>query len=305
MLKKIAFFLFLGFGLTFLACAQTADQAWLKYDLQGRKLFVPIAVRALGASPQEKAAVSELNHNLGDLAGERSGLSARAREALGGQTVLGTVQEMRNAYPNLPIPTDLEPEGYWTYWNGERGDKQIIAVVGADPAGVLYGTFALLRFPITGPDLRPQTNQMRSHPTMPIRWTNEWNNLNGSIERGYAGRSIFFDNDKVVADLTRAGEYARLLASIATSRTLSQGRLWARRSGALRDTDTLDRESIRKLRCAVSIRMLSVWVPKKSHRVVRSAGRGLMSTLCEINSWPSPSLGCSRSEHRAKLTGLS
>ena len=38
--------------------------------------------------------------------------------------------------------------------------------------------------------------------------------MDGSIERGYAGRSIFFENGHVRADLTRARAYARLLASI-------------------------------------------------------------------------------------------
>src|SRR4029450_9403280 len=36
----------------------------------------------------------------------------------------------------------------------------------------------------------------------------------GSIERGYGGRSIFFDGGEVIQDLRLAGEYARLLASI-------------------------------------------------------------------------------------------
>ena len=48
----------------------------------------------------------------------------------------------------------------------------------------------------------------------PVRWVNQWDNLDGSIERGYGGRSIFFENRKVRADLTRAAEYARLLASV-------------------------------------------------------------------------------------------
>ena len=55
------------------------------------------------------------------------------------------------------------------------------------------------------------------------------------------------------------------------------------------------------VRCAVSIRTLSVWVPRKSRRTVRSAGRGLISTLCETSCCPSPLLGSSRSEQRAKL----
>src|ERR1700722_7052962 len=100
-------------------------------------------------------------------------------------------------------------------------------------------------------------------------------------------------------------EGPRLVASKATSRTLSHGRLCAVRSGALRETETLDRESIRRLRCGVSISTLSVWVPKKSCRTVRSAGRGRISTVCETNCCPLPLLGSSRSEHRAKLTGLS
>jgi hypothetical protein len=89
------------------------------------------------------------------------------------------------------------------------------------------------------------------------------------------------------------------------SRTLSQDGLGAVRPGALRDTETRDLESMRKCRCAVSITTLSVSVPKKSRLAVRWDGRGLMSTVCEINCCPSPVLGSSRSEQRAKLTALS
>ena len=49
---------------------------------------------------------------------------------------------------------------------------------------------------------------------MPIRWIDEWDNIDGSIERGYAGRSIFFDAGHVRTDLVSVTEYARLLASI-------------------------------------------------------------------------------------------
>ena len=95
------------------------------------------------------------------------------------------------------------------------------------------------------------------------------------------------------------------MASNATSRMSSHDGLGAVRSGAWRETETRERESIRKLRCAASISTLSVWVPKKSCRTVRSAGRGRISTEWEINCCPSPDFGSSRSEHRAKLTGLS
>ena len=49
---------------------------------------------------------------------------------------------------------------------------------------------------------------------MPIRWVDEWDNPDGSIERGYAGRSIFFEGGNVRDDLKPVAEYARLLASV-------------------------------------------------------------------------------------------
>ena len=49
---------------------------------------------------------------------------------------------------------------------------------------------------------------------MPIRWVDEWDNPDGTIERGYAGRSIFFEGGNVREDLAPVAEYARLLASV-------------------------------------------------------------------------------------------
>jgi alpha-glucuronidase len=49
---------------------------------------------------------------------------------------------------------------------------------------------------------------------MPIRWVDEWDNPDGSIERGYAGRSIFFEGGNVREDLAPVAEYGRLLASV-------------------------------------------------------------------------------------------
>ena len=46
------------------------------------------------------------------------------------------------------------------------------------------------------------------------RWVNQWDNLDGSIERGYGGRSIFWDRCTRAQDLTRVAEYGRLLASL-------------------------------------------------------------------------------------------
>lgn len=43
---------------------------------------------------------------------------------------------------------------------------------------------------------------------------NHWDNLNGNIERGYAGKSIFYRNYELVDNLDRIRDYARLLSSV-------------------------------------------------------------------------------------------
>ena len=193
--------------------AQTADQAWLRYPSSGRFIF-PREVRALGPGLLEQSAVQELKRCLGSLAS--GSLTARASEAVAGQTIVGTVGELRKAYPQFPVPTDLEPQGYWINWQA-FGDKTQLVIAGADEPGVLYGTFAFLRpHEISGDPANNNLHDhpLRSNPALKIRWVDEWDNPDGSIERGYAGRSIFFERGNVRDDLASVAEYGRLLASI-------------------------------------------------------------------------------------------
>jgi alpha-glucuronidase len=85
-------------------------------------------------------------------------------------------------------------------------------ITGSTDRAVLYGSFSLLRKIAQG-DSVAQLDEVQT-PSAPIRWVNQWDNLDGTIERGYAGPSIFFEKRHVRADLERASEYARLLASI-------------------------------------------------------------------------------------------
>ncbi len=87
-----------------------------------------------------------------------------------------------------------------------------ISVDAKDDRGLLYGMFALLRKIQIGDAIAKLDEQQA--PYAPIRWVNEWDNIDGSIERGYGGRSIFWDGGHARADLTRVSDYARLLASL-------------------------------------------------------------------------------------------
>jgi alpha-glucuronidase len=209
---KIAFLLVMAGILLgpFVSPAQTpsSDPAWLRYAAVhahvSNRAPVPAHVRALGTGGLEESAAQELALGIASITGALPDQSS-------GETVVGTVEEVRKEYPSLPVPQSITSEGFWldrTLWHGHP----LVVVAGADERGVLYGAFALLRRIATGADLT-QLN-LSDQPAMPIRWVDEWDNANGTVERGYGGRSIFFEGGKVRDDLTLAGDYARLLASV-------------------------------------------------------------------------------------------
>jgi alpha-glucuronidase len=125
--------------------------------------------------------------------------------------VLGIVADLAQASPDIREPSGLQPDGYCFRVTHLFG-KPVLLVGAITDRGVLYGVFALLRRVA----LRQEISSLDivENPSAPIRWTNDWDNLDGSIERGYGGRSIFFADGDVVSDLTRVKEYARLLASV-------------------------------------------------------------------------------------------
>jgi alpha-glucuronidase len=224
-LKKIDFagraiqcaFLLTALSAATLACvAQTADQAWLRYASNSPRMIIPLNIRALGGGAVEQSAVAELKRSVADVANAKA--SARTNQVFAGETVVGTAAEVRKAYPSVPVPADLGAEEYWVYSkdSGRPGDH-LLVVSGGDERGALYGAFALLRYPATTDLAKMQDlsqHPLRGRPAMAIRWTNEWDNANGTVERGYGGRSIFFEDDHVREDLAPVSEYARMLASI-------------------------------------------------------------------------------------------
>ena len=92
----------------------------------------------------------------------------------------------------------------------EIGDE-LSAVAGADCNGTLYGAFRLLMELAKGAGTG---FSLEDAPRSGIRMINHWDNLDGTIERGYAGPSLFYKDDKIDYDPQRIEDYARLLASI-------------------------------------------------------------------------------------------
>lgn len=86
--------------------------------------------------------------------------------------------------------------------------EQGYAVTGGE-RGVLYGAYALIRILQTGETL-PQGVQK---PWYALRMLNCWDNMDGTVERGYAGRSIWFEGGKFDYDPARIRQLGRMLAS--------------------------------------------------------------------------------------------
>ncbi len=90
---------------------------------------------------------------------------------------------------------------------GENGGYTIC---GQSPSGVLYGVFHFLRMAAGG-----ELSQLPVEivPAMPLRMMNHWDNMDGSIERGYSGESFFYKDYEILWD-ERLEHYTRMMASI-------------------------------------------------------------------------------------------
>lgn len=105
----------------------------------------------------------------------------------------------------------LTPGSYnITSWDGR------VMILGGDYSGLLYGVFDFVRRLRLGVDFLSATerNDVTVQPVVQHRALNHWDNMDGSIERGYAGRSLFFEGGDIVFDKERLTDYARLLASV-------------------------------------------------------------------------------------------
>lgn len=113
----------------------------------------------------------------------------------------------------LRIAPDLDVED--SYRLSEKSKNIIIQ--GSNGRGVLYGVFHIIRLLQTGKPLKGIS--IEEQPDNPIRMFNHWDNMDGSIERGYSGKSFFFNNGEILIN-ERTKMYARLIASSGVNATV-------------------------------------------------------------------------------------
>jgi len=193
--------------------AEAGEEGWLRYApvesaTRAKYESLPANLVVLGDSAVLRTAQEEMIRGIKGMTGKT--LNVR-RKVGAGAIVVGTLVAIQALAPELETPNPPIADGFWLVTAKISGAECLIVTSPTDH-GVLYGVFALLNKVARGEDISP-LNQLQQ-PSVKLRWVDQWGNLNGTIERGYAGPSIFFEQGSVRADLTRAAEYARLLASI-------------------------------------------------------------------------------------------
>jgi alpha-glucuronidase len=193
--------------------AETGRAAWLRYaplDAAAAARYqtqIPRTIVTLGGTSPLQKASDEIVLGVRGMLGRD--LKVATRLPADGGIVVGTLARVRTVVPQLTLPARLAADGF-AVKSGTLNGARVIAIAGESERGALYGAFAWLRRIASNQPLVDETQA----PYAPIRWVNEWNNIDGSIERGYGGRSIFWDGGHIRQDLSRAGEYGRLLASL-------------------------------------------------------------------------------------------
>ncbi|MBQ4900465.1 alpha-glucuronidase [Paenibacillus sp. Marseille-P2973] len=195
----------------------TLYRTWLQYNEAGENGFRGMYRELLGRIV---------------VAGESSGAFAAAlRELeLGTKSMLGINPEFMNAAPSsgsylrigIKAGGASSEDRAVSAWGKEEeafslkglsaDDSLRLELTGGSSSGVLYGVFYLLRAIALG--LNPKELAAEEAPVNRLRMINQWDNADGSIERGYAGNSIFYEGGEIVQDTSRIRDYARMLASV-------------------------------------------------------------------------------------------
>ena len=116
-------------------------------------------------------------------------------------------QELENNWRGKNVELKIDKslnlgEGYNIYARpAQQGDniQYEATITASNPIGLLYGAYELIRLQNTDANNTGSGNQQNfskaidetEKPQVGLRILNHWDNLDGSIERGYAGKSIF------------------------------------------------------------------------------------------------------------------
>jgi alpha-glucuronidase len=170
-----------------------------------------------GDSTTARAARDELTRGLRGLLGAEV---PTVRDPGGSRLVVAGTPASSPAIAALGLNADLVRAGAEGYVirTITRGSRTAIVIAANRDIGVLYGTFAFLRLLQTQQPI--DTLAIVDAPALPHRVLNHWDNLDGSVERGYAGASLWDWHTLPNYRAPRYTDYARANASLGINGTV-------------------------------------------------------------------------------------
>ena len=199
------------------ARAETGYELWLRYRQvadAARLSEYRAAISELvmqGDSPTLRIVREELGAGLGGLLGRP--LTIVPQPTSSGAVIVGTPASSR-LIASLPLTAELRsvgPDGFVVRTMAVSGRRALVVAANRD-VGVLYGAFHLLRLMQTNRSLAAVN--VTSVPRIQLRMLDHWDNLDRSVERGYAGPSLWDWAALPSAISPRYRDYARANASI-------------------------------------------------------------------------------------------
>ena len=200
---------------------EDGSKLWLRYPpLQRPQGDQPFRqhLQIDGASPTTEIIRTELATALPALLG--TPILTTASALIAPNTLLIGTPANSTLIRSLPLAHrvgTLPPEGFIirsTFVNNQR----TTLIASPTDLGTLYGTFHFLRLMQTA---QPISNlDITDYPRLQLRLLNHWDNVNGTIERGYAGRSLWNWADLPQKLSPRYTDYARACASLGINGTV-------------------------------------------------------------------------------------
>ncbi|SHH89320.1 alpha-glucuronidase family glycosyl hydrolase [Flavobacterium defluvii] len=213
---------FLFFTICWSSSAQKDYKLWLQYNkvtdarLQTEFLAAIKEIVSLGKSETAKIAITELQSGLKEMLGKKienkSVITGDHGIIVGTQEFL--TSEIQKEIGNFD---QINDEGFIIKSISVKNKKKII-ITGKKDIGVLYGVYSFLRLMQTNTSI--QDLNIVDAPKTNIRILNHWDNLDRTVERGYAGFSLW--NWQKLPDFIdqRYIDYARANASIGINGTV-------------------------------------------------------------------------------------
>jgi alpha-glucuronidase len=223
--RRVGAVLLAGLLASSTASAEDGYELWLRYPLvsdaallqQYRQTIASIVM--LGDSPTLRIARDELRRGLRGLLGRDVPVG---REVAAGALVVGSVEQFieNRVTGSSDLREVVGPpggEGYGVRSTVVAG-RRVTAIAGQSDVAALYGVFHLLRLLQT--HQRIDALAITESPRAEHRVLNHWDNLDGTVERGYAGGSLW-DWHKLPDYLSpRYVDYARANASLGINGTV-------------------------------------------------------------------------------------